>query len=221
MMCFFVIINWVMRLDKYVIWVKNHLKLVGMLVLTLIILIWQFWPTVKVNNNDVNFDQPKATKKLANKEATTKTSKWIIVDVEGAVNKPGVYHLLPTARVYDAIQHAGGVTEQADLQAINQAQKIHDQSQIFVPDKNNNAARVGSSGDVNSANGSTGIEKQVNLNTATIEQLQSLDGIGPKKAELIIKYRQEKGNFSKIEDLTNIQGIGEKTLEKIKSQITI
>ncbi|MCO6541370.1 MAG: helix-hairpin-helix domain-containing protein [Lactobacillus sp.] len=208
-------------MDKYVIWLKNHLKLVGMLVLTLIILIWQFWPTAKVNNNDVNFDQPKATKKLANKEATTKTSKWIIVDIEGAVNKPGVYRLLPTARVYDVIQHAGGVTEQADLQAINQAQKIHDQSQIFVPDKNNNAARVGSSGDVNSANSNAGIEKQVNLNTATIEQLQSLDGIGPKKAELIIKYRQEKGNFSKIEDLTNIQGIGEKTLEKIKSQITI
>lgn len=129
---------------------------------------------------------------------------------------------MTTARVYDAIQHASGFTEQADTSAINQAQKLHDQSQVFVPDKNNSstASNTAQTTAVNTDKSTTN-SKTINLNTADVTELQNLPGVGPKKAELIIQYRQEKGSFSKIEDLTEVQGIGEKTFAKIKSQFTV
>ena len=116
-------------------WVKEHIKLVSLVILVTILALWQLWPAPSVNNDDLTVNSSKTAQKSTSKPTKTANSKWLIVDVEGAVNKPGVYRLLATARVYDAIQHAGGLTEQADTSAINQAQKLHDQSQVFVPDK--------------------------------------------------------------------------------------
>lgn len=203
-------------------WLKEHIKLVSLVILVTILALWQLWPAPSVNNDDLTVNSSKTAQKSASKPTKTATSKWLIVDVEGAVNKPGVYRLLATARVYDAIQHAGGLTEQADTSAINQAQKLHDQGQVFVPDKNNSstAANTVQTTAANTDNSTTDT-KMINLNTADVTELQNLPGVGPKKAELIIQYRQEKGSFSKIEDLTEVQGIGEKTFAKIKSQLTV
>lgn len=203
-------------------WLKEHIKLVSLVILVTILALWQLWPAPSVNNDDLTVNSSKTAQKSASKPTKTATSKWLIVDVEGAVNKPGVYRLLATARVYDAIQHAGGLTEQADTSAINQAQKLHDQGQVFVPDKNNSstAANTVQTTAANTDNSTTDT-KTINLNTADVTELQNLPGVGPKKAELIIQYRQEKGSFSKIEDLTEVQGIGEKTFAKIKSQLTV
>lgn len=203
-------------------WLKEHIKLVSLVILVTILALWQLWPAPPVNNDDLTVNSSKTAQKSASKPTKTATSKWLIVDVEGAVNKPGVYRLLATARVYDAIQHAGGLTEQADTSAINQAQKLHDQGQVFVPDKNNSstAANTVQTTAANTDNSTTDT-KTINLNTADVTELQNLPGVGPKKAELIIQYRQEKGSFSKIEDLTEVQGIGEKTFAKIKSQLTV
>lgn len=203
-------------------WLKEHIKLVSLVVLVTILGLWQLWQAPSVNNDDLTFNSSKTAQKSTSKPTKTANSKWLIVDVEGAVNKPGVYRLLATARVYDAIQHAGGLTEQADTSAINQAQKLHDQSQVFVPDKNSSstAPNTAQTTAANSENSVTDT-KTINLNTADVTELQNLPGVGPKKAELIIQYRQEKGSFSKIEDLTEVQGIGEKTFAKIKSQLTV
>ncbi len=203
-------------------WLKEHIKLVSLVVLVTILGLWQLWPAPSVNNDDLTFNSSKTAQKSTSKPTKTANSKWLIVDVEGAVNKPGVYRLLATARVYDAIQHAGGLTEQADTSAINQAQKLHDQSQVFVPDKNSSSTAPNTAQTTadNSENSVTDT-KTINLNTADVTELQNLPGVGPKKAELIIQYRQEKGSFSKIEDLTEVQGIGEKTFAKIKSQLTV
>ena len=203
-------------------WLKEHIKLVSLVILVTILALWQLWPAPPVNNDDLTVNSSKTAQKSASKPTKTATSKWLIVDVEGAVNKPGVYRLLATARVYDAIQHAGGLTEQADTSAINQAQKLHDQSQVFVPDKNNSStsSNTAQTTTANTDNSTTD-SKTINLNTADVTELQNLPGVGPKKAELIIQYRQEKGSFSKIEDLTEVQGIGEKTFAKIKSQLTV
>ena len=203
-------------------WVKEHIKLVSLVILVTILALWQLWPAPSVNNDDLTVNSSKTAQKSTSKPTKTANSKWLIVDVEGAVNKPGVYRLLATARVYDAIQHAGGLTEQADTSAINQAQKLHDQSQVFVPDKNNSstASNTAQTTAANTDNSTTD-SKTINLNTADVTELQNLPGVGPKKAELIIQYRQEKGSFSKIEDLTEVQGIGEKTFAKIKSQLTV
>ncbi|NUF98360.1 ComEA family DNA-binding protein [Lactobacillus mellis] len=203
-------------------WLKEHIKLVSLVVLVTILGLWQLWPAPSVNNDDLTFNSSKTAQKSTSKPTKTANSKWLIVDVEGAVNKPGVYRLLATARVYDAIQHAGGLTEQADTSAINQAQKLHDQSQVFVPDKNSSstAPNTAQTTAANSENSVTDT-KTINLNTADVTELQNLPGVGPKKAELIIQYRQEKVSFSKIEYLTEVQGIGEKTFAKIKSQLTV
>lgn len=203
-------------------WLKEHIKLVSLVVLVTILGLWQLWSAPSVNNDDLTVNSSKTAQKSTSKPTKTANSKWLIVDVEGAVNKPGVYRLLATARVYDAIQHAGGLTEQADTSAINQAQKLHDQSQVFVPDKNSSstAPNTAQTTAANSENSVTDT-KTINLNTADVTELQNLPGVGPKKAELIIQYRQEKGSFSKIEDLTEVQGIGEKTFAKIKSQLTV
>lgn len=203
-------------------WLKEHIKLVSLVVLVTILGLWQLWLAPSVNNDDLTVNSSKTAQKSTSKPTKTANSKWLIVDVEGAVNKPGVYRLLATARVYDAIQHAGGLTEQADTSAINQAQKLHDQSQVFVPDKNSSstAPNTAQTTAANSENSVTDT-KTINLNTADVTELQNLPGVGPKKAELIIQYRQEKGSFSKIEDLTEVQGIGEKTFAKIKSQLTV
>lgn len=203
-------------------WLKEHIKLVSLVVLATILGLWQLWPAPSVNNDDLTVNSSKTAQKSTSKPTKTANSKWLIVDVEGAVNKPGVYRLLATARVYDAIQHAGGLTEQADTSAINQAQKLHDQSQVFVPDKNSSstAPNTAQTTAANSENSVTDT-KTINLNTADVTELQNLPGVGPKKDELIIQYRQEKGSFSKIEDLTEVQGIGEKTFAKIKSQLTV
>lgn len=214
--------KWVIKLKQIWQWLKEHIKLVSLVILVTILALWQLWPAPPVNNDDLTVNSSKTAQKSASKPTKTATSKWLIVDVEGAVNKPGVYRLLATARVYDAIQHAGGLTEQADTSAINQAQKLHDQSQVFVPDKNNSstAANTVQTTAANTDNSTTDT-KTINLNTADVTELQNLPGVGPKKAELIIQYRQEKGSFSKIEDLTEVQGIGEKTFAKIKSQLTV
>lgn len=203
-------------------WLKEHIKLVSLVVLVTILGLWQLWPAPSVNNDDLTVNSSKTAQKSTSKPTKTANSKWLIVDVEGAVNKPGVYRLLATARVYDAIQHAGGLTEQADTSAINQAQKLHDQSQVFVPDKNS-SSKAPNTAQTTAANSENSVTdtKTINLNTADVTELQNLPGVGPKKAELIIQYRQEKGSFSKIEDLTEVQGIGEKTFAKIKSQLTV
>lgn len=168
-------------------WLKEHIKLVSLVVLVTILGLWQLWPAPSVNNDDLTVNSSKTAQKSTSKPTKTANSKWLIVDVEGAVNKPGVYRLLATARVYDAIQHAGGLTEQADTSAINQAQKLHDQSQVFVPDKNSSstAPNTAQTTAANSENSVTDT-KTINLNTADVTELQNLPGVGPKKAELII-----------------------------------
>lgn len=162
--------------------------------------------------------QQEVTLKAAPKTTTNSkksTSKYLMVDVQGAVNRPGVYKLAATARVYDAIKRAGGTTEAASLKGVNQAQKLHDQSQIYVP---NQAEAVSPTDDNSATNGSSAT---VNLNSATETELQNISGIGPKKAAAIIDYRQNAGSFQKVEDLIKVKGIGAKTLESIKDQLSV
>lgn len=162
--------------------------------------------------------QQEVTLKAVPKTTTNSkksTSKYLMVDVQGAVNRPGVYQLAATARVYDAIKRAGGTTEAANLKGVNQAQKLHDQSQIYVP---NQAEAVSPTDDNSATNGSSAT---VNLNSATETELQNISGIGPKKAAAIIDYRQSAGSFQKVEDLIKVKGIGAKTLESIKDQLSV
>ena len=139
-----------------------------------------------------------------------------IVDVKGQVKFPGVYEVEEHLRVHDVIQLAGGFLEMANETAINLAQKISDEMVIYVPHLDEEINNTSTDAWSPSQD-----EKKVSLNQATTGELETLPGIGPSKAEAIIKYREEVGAFKSIDELTNVSGIGEKTLEKLRDSLEL
>lgn len=140
----------------------------------------------------------------------------IYIDLKGAVRYPGVYEMQSGTRVKDVLAKAGGLTEVADPLMINLAQVLEDEMVLYVPMKGEDVAAITSGGVV-----TTQDDGLLNINKATATDLETLDGIGPAKAEAIIAYRTEKGNFSNIEELKEVSGIGEGVFSKIKDKITI
>ena len=141
----------------------------------------------------------------------------ICVYICGAVHEPGVYELPEGSRVHEALEMAGGMTEEAAAYALNLARIAVDGEQIYVPD----AEEIQGQSILSGSAGGSGYEKKVNINTASMEELMTLTGIGEAKAESIIRYREENGGFQSIEDLMEIGGIKEGVFEKIKDDITI
>ena len=141
-----------------------------------------------------------------------------LVHVAGAVRRPGVYRLRTEARVRDAVRRAGGPTRGADVNAINLAALVQDGVQVVVPRR----VAPGAEPPARTA-GATGAAPSapVNLNSATPEQLDSLDGIGPVTAEKILEYRAQRGGFRSVDDLGEVPGIGPKTLEGLRDHVTV
>lgn len=141
----------------------------------------------------------------------------IQIYITGQVKRPGVYTIAPDKRLIDAIELAGGCTPEADLNRINLAARVVDEGMYYVPaageeiDPGIPAVQTG---------GEAGTEK-ININTADENQLQTLTGIGPAKAQKIIEYRESNGGFKSIEEIMNVSGIGEKTFENIKENICV
>ncbi|NRO83471.1 ComE operon protein 1 [Lactobacillus helveticus] len=166
----------------------------------------------------------------ASNSATT-NSKTVTCDISGAVKHQGVYTLKNGARLQELIEAAGGTTGKAQLKAINRAILLKDQDKIHIPykgEKVESAATAGTGTSTNStstsSNSSASNQKsgeKVNLNTADVAGLQKLTGIGEKKAEQIIAYREQNGPFKKVEDLMQVSGIGEKTFASLKDQLTV
>lgn len=165
--------------------------------------------------------QELATQKDEIKKSRTdlkaKEPQMIVVDVQGAVQKPGVYRVKDKVIIQEVIQTAGGLATNADLKQINQAKRVADQMQIYIPVKGEKTVALAST---NSSGGSQD-KKIVNINTATVDDFKNVTGIGPKKAEKVIAYREEHGQFKTLHDLTNVSGIGEKSLAKLKDQLTV
>lgn len=141
----------------------------------------------------------------------------IFVDVKGAVEQPGVYEMTTENRVKDVIEKAGGLTKDADQSQVNLAQKVHDEMIIMVPELPDLNVDSGQTADTVSSN----IDGKVRINYATQDEIETLPGIGPSKAQAIIQHREEFGLFQTVEDLLEISGIGEKTLENMKDNIQI
>ena len=146
----------------------------------------------------------------------------VTVDVKGAVKKPGVYQLQSNSRVHDALEKAGGLTDEADLKSVNQAQKLSDEAVVYIAKVGENAVDVTTSTPASATSG-TGQAKSalVNLNTATEADFQTISGIGQKRAQDIIAYREANGRFKSVDELKNVSGIGAKTLEKLKEYVTV
>lgn len=142
----------------------------------------------------------------------------ITVDVKGAVKSPGIYDLPVGSRVHDAVQKAGGLTEEADSKSLNLAQKVSDEALVYVPTKGEEAAsQQAASGTASS----TSKEKKVNLNKASLEELKQVKGLGGKRAQDIIDHREANGKFKSVDELKKVSGIGAKTIEKLKDYVTV
>lgn len=149
------------------------------------------------------------------------TAAPILVHVDGAVRSPGVYSLAPGSRVQDAVAAAKGFTDQAELQAVNLAAPLKDEHKVYVPVQGEQAAAGSFLTETVDDSPPADIGEPVNINTAGIEELSDLPGIGPTRAEAIIQYRQEHGGFQSIDDIFNVPGIGPTTFERLRMRITI
>ena len=156
------------------------------------------------------------TTMLAEKtEVSTTHEAVIFVDIKGAVKNPGVYQMKSGDRVKDALDAAGGLTDEADSQKVNLAQRVEDQMVIVVPKVGEEATEIPSG--VTSKEAAK--DGKVNINTATVEELKTLKGVGEKKAEAIIDYRKKNGSFKTKEDLMKVRGIGKKLFESFQERI--
>ena len=182
--------------------------------------------TLKKNDTSTMFvdegetEQEKSKDKNEKEEIPLKDKK-IAVDIKGEVKKPGVYYVNDGSIILDLINEAGGTTNKANLDSINRAQKLKENECIVIPniDDVNNDVMVATKGLTN--NSSKKEDDKVNINTADVNELNKLNGVGPSKANAIIKYREENGSFKSIEDIKNVSGFGEATFEKIKDSISI
>ena len=156
------------------------------------------------------------TTMLAEKtEVSTTQEAVIFVDIKGAVKNPGVYQMKVGDRVKDALDAAGGLTAEADSQKVNLAQRVEDQMLIVVSKVGEEVTEIPAG--VMSKEAAK--EGKVNINTATVEELKTLKGVGEKKAEAIIEYRKKNGSFKTKEDLMKVRGIGKKLFESFQERI--
>jgi competence protein ComEA len=136
----------------------------------------------------------------------------VYVDVVGAVRRPGLYRLKDGARVADAVARAGGPTRNAEIELLNLAARLSDGEQIVVP-------RRGAHGGAAAPGSSTGPAGPVHLNSATLEQLDALPGIGPVTAQKILAYREEHGAFGSVDELDAVPGIGPARLAELRELV--
>ena len=166
------------------------------------------------------FSKETSTEKEVKKEEKEEPleQEQITVDVKGAVKSPGIYDLPVGSRVHDAVQRAGGLTEEADSKSLNLAQKVSDEALVYVPTKGEEAA---SQQVASGTTPSTSKDKKVNLNKASLEELKQVKGLGGKRAQDIIDHREANGKFKSVDELKKVSGIGAKTIEKLKDYVTV
>jgi competence protein ComEA len=186
---------------------------IGLIILGLLISFWE--SNQPPSANDVEF--------LTTKEASpSAANSKITIYLAGAVNKPGVYELPASSRLYQAVDQAGGISDKADSDWIeknyNLARELSDGEKIYFPVQGEQKPDQPIKQTNNSVLGQSNL---INLNLASQSELETLSGVGPATAEIIITYRQENNGFKSIEEIQAVPGIGEKTFEKLKDKISI
>lgn len=206
---------------------KKKEKIIGsiaiVIILILFLIIGYFITKPKhVQTNDIFVDSSGQKSQSSDKSEEVK-SRDIEVEVKGEVRKPGVYILESGSRVKDVVDMAGGFTDSADTDSLILVKKLKDEDCIIIHKKGENAnAPVSAvSGGIISVNSSSEGDDQIDINAASLEELDKIPGVGPVTAQKIIDYREKNGPFKSIEDLKKVGRIGDKTLEKIKDKIVV
>ncbi|EFH29267.1 MAG: helix-hairpin-helix domain-containing protein [Lactobacillus mulieris] len=205
---------------KYKVWVIVSLLGIGILIF------WKFNSNsqdelVSINSTSAtSASQSNSLSSSAVSNVSASKNDKVTCDISGAVKNSGIYALKAGARVADLIRAAGGETAEADLSSVNRAILLKDQDKVYIPVKGENSPLDTTASQPSSTTSNNGGEK-IHLNSATIADLQKLNGVGQKKAEQIIAYREQNGPFKSVDDLTKVSGIGEKTLAGFKDQLEL
>lgn len=189
---------------------KIIIGLIGIIIISIII----YYMTQKIGNDEIVIDN---TESIEEEEIEEK----IAIHMTGCVKNPGIIELEDGARIDDAIQLAGGLTEEADLTNVNLAYKVEDGQKIYIPSIHDIEEKEIIQENQEEIFGEENETGKVNINTAKQTELETLPGIGPTIALRIIEYRKENGEFTDIEELKEIEGIGEAKWEQIKDFVEI
>ncbi|MGT2801718.1 ComEA family DNA-binding protein [Streptococcus henryi] len=219
-------------LEKYRKWISGHQLLTGLLG-SLLVMATAFvvWTQVLSPQEEQVAEAPllSLVEEVSNDkveesaEERPESSTEIMVDIKGAVKKEGVYSLAVGSRVTDVIRLAGGFTAEADKKSVNLAQKLTDEEVIYVATVDEDLSLIETTANrgENPGTSKAGDDGKVNLNTASAAELQAISGIGEKRAQDIIAYREAEGGFTSVDELINVSGIGAKTLERLKTEVCI
>lgn len=214
---------------------KNILTFIVIILSILNLIIGLNFKKLDNTSNDIEKTLSNSEELISNtleEPKVTEAKETIRVDVKGMVKKAGVYELAKDSIVNDAIKKAGGLTSKADTTNVNLSKSLTNEMVIYIPKKEEvtksvvNDALVDKSNSVGfidneSSNETTNTSTKININTATLKDLITLNGIGESKAQAILEYRTKNGNFKTLEDLKKVSGIGEAAYEKIKDNICI
>lgn len=209
---------------------KKQLMILILVGGVIIFVIGYYIYTVTSNESYEQLDIISEQQDNQNKEnVQNEEEEMIIVHIAGEVKKPGIVKTKEGARIADIIEEAGGLTEKANIININLAYIIEDGQKIIIPSKEQKVEieqegyiqTENGVGIINEEQGSSNKNQLVNINKATKEELQTLQGIGESTADKIITYRKENGNFKQIEDIKNVPGIGDAKYENIKDKISV
>ena len=215
--------------------IENKKKIISIALAIMIVIGFIIYMVINnQNDNEINFEELVTNQNNEENEQESETNenntqeetkKEIVVHITGEVKKEGVVYLEEGSRVVDAIKKAGGETKEADLSQVNLAYVLQDGQKIYIPNKNEKISAYTSEnmGDNIEQNNTTTKKEgaKVNINTAGVEELDQLPGIGPAIAQRIIDYRNEHGEFKKVEDIQEVKGIGDAKFSEIKDSITV
>lgn len=199
---------------------KDLIKIVAIPALVIVAILF-FW--INSHNQGIEIEEGASADSQSEVPAEEDISAEIsagkiYVDIGGEVEMPGVYEVSEGTRLFEVIERAGGLTEEADIDVINRAETVIDGQKIMINAKGETTSAENSAAKTSTQNAEDG---KVNINTATSAELQTIPGIGPSKAGLIIEYRDTNGKFKTIDDIQNVSGIGSKTFESIKEYIKV
>ena len=217
--------------------IDNKKKIIiSIILIVLVIILFMIYMITSNTNDEISLESLTVSGNTAESnvvenleaEEELETEK-IAIHIIGEVKKEGIVYLEASSRIVDAIKEAGGATKEADLSQINLAYELQDGQKIYIPNKNEKISEyitMSSGNNViieenNSSAETERKENKVNINTANVNELDNLPGIGPSLAQRIIEYREENGNFKSIEELQNIKGIGESKYSDIKDKVTV
>lgn len=201
---------------------KNLKKIVILGVIFLGTIIYIIYKSISNNGyEEIDFDE---SIKIEQKEETQEEKRNIVLHITGEVVTPGIIKIEEGSRVTDAIEAAGGVTENADLNKINLAYVLEDGQKLYIPgiyDTAENGLITENIGENIIEDFYVKLNSKININKATQTELETLTGIGPSTAIKIINFRKENGKFKSIEDIKNVPGIGESKFQAIKENICV